>query len=210
MANVAHSSLADPDVHEPKGASTATSGQVYASNGAGSGAWKKLDNTNLGPLGNPFGSNLIQVTETQASGVTSSNATGGGLVTRTLNTVNLNQIAGASLSSNQITLPAGTYLGWFGAAPTQFTTGVQSDRQGKGWLYDVTHSAALVIGACSRVDTPSSMGFPTTLTGFGSFVLSGSSLVEFRHYSGIGYLENPASVVGISEIYSTVMIWRVA
>lgn len=34
-----HSTLSDPDIHEPKGASTATSGQVYIANGAGSGAW---------------------------------------------------------------------------------------------------------------------------------------------------------------------------
>lgn len=34
-----HSSLTDPNLHEPKGVSTATSGQVYVANGSGSGAW---------------------------------------------------------------------------------------------------------------------------------------------------------------------------
>ena len=34
-----HSALTDPNLHEPKGASTATSGSVYTSNGAGSGTW---------------------------------------------------------------------------------------------------------------------------------------------------------------------------
>lgn len=38
---VNHASLTDPELHEPKGASTASSGQVYAANGAGSGAWAK-------------------------------------------------------------------------------------------------------------------------------------------------------------------------
>lgn len=39
MATVQHSVLTDPNLHEPKGVSTAASGKVYASNGAGSGAW---------------------------------------------------------------------------------------------------------------------------------------------------------------------------
>ena len=34
-----HSTLTDPELHEPKGVSTATSGRVYVSNGAGSGSW---------------------------------------------------------------------------------------------------------------------------------------------------------------------------
>jgi hypothetical protein len=39
MADLQHSTLTDPDIHEPKGASTAVAGQVYEANGAGSGAW---------------------------------------------------------------------------------------------------------------------------------------------------------------------------
>lgn len=42
MANVNHSTLTDPYLHEPKGASTAVNGQVYVSNGAASGSWKYL------------------------------------------------------------------------------------------------------------------------------------------------------------------------
>lgn len=36
---VAHKDLIDPDIHEPKGASDATSGQIYVADGAGSGNW---------------------------------------------------------------------------------------------------------------------------------------------------------------------------
>jgi hypothetical protein len=39
MANVNHSALTDPYLHEPKGASTASAGEVYVADGAGSGAW---------------------------------------------------------------------------------------------------------------------------------------------------------------------------
>ena len=39
MANVNHSSLTDPYLHEPKGISSAGQGQVYVADGAGSGDW---------------------------------------------------------------------------------------------------------------------------------------------------------------------------
>lgn len=45
MANVQHSSLTDPNLHEPKGISTATSDQVYISNGSASGTWTNVNRT---------------------------------------------------------------------------------------------------------------------------------------------------------------------
>lgn len=47
---IEHVDIADGERHEPKGASTATVDQVYASDGAGSGTWRELpffDNTHL-------------------------------------------------------------------------------------------------------------------------------------------------------------------
>lgn len=42
MANVAHASLTGSNLHEPKGADTAAAGQVYISNGLGSGSWSTV------------------------------------------------------------------------------------------------------------------------------------------------------------------------
>lgn len=39
MANINHSSLSDPYLHEPKGVSSALAGQIYVADGAGSGVW---------------------------------------------------------------------------------------------------------------------------------------------------------------------------
>jgi hypothetical protein len=39
MANIQHAVLTDPQIHEPKGVSTAASGKVYRANGSGSGVW---------------------------------------------------------------------------------------------------------------------------------------------------------------------------
>lgn len=46
----AHNALTGSDLHEPKGASTATSGQVYVADGAGSGTWTTAFNLNKGCL----------------------------------------------------------------------------------------------------------------------------------------------------------------
>lgn len=43
MANVQHASLTDPELHEPKGVASATSGQVYVANGSGSGTWTEAE-----------------------------------------------------------------------------------------------------------------------------------------------------------------------
>ena len=42
MANVNHSSLTDPYLHEPKGISAAAANKVYVSDGAASGSWKTV------------------------------------------------------------------------------------------------------------------------------------------------------------------------
>lgn len=42
MPNVSHSSLTASNLHEPKGAASASSGQVYIADGAGSGSWRYL------------------------------------------------------------------------------------------------------------------------------------------------------------------------
>lgn len=45
MANVQHSSLSDPNLHEPKGISTAAGNTVYLANGSGSGTWTPVNRT---------------------------------------------------------------------------------------------------------------------------------------------------------------------
>jgi len=37
---IQHNIITDPDIHEPKGVASATSGKVYISNGSGSGTWE--------------------------------------------------------------------------------------------------------------------------------------------------------------------------
>ena len=41
MANITHSTMTDPYLHEPKGAAAASAGEVYVADGAGSGGWQR-------------------------------------------------------------------------------------------------------------------------------------------------------------------------
>lgn len=42
MANINHELIADPYIHEPKGAASATANKVYVATGTGTGTWKKI------------------------------------------------------------------------------------------------------------------------------------------------------------------------
>ena len=41
--SILHKNITDPDIHEPKGVSSAQAGTVYVANGGGSGSWKALE-----------------------------------------------------------------------------------------------------------------------------------------------------------------------
>lgn len=47
MPNVQHKDLPDSDLHEPKGVASATVGEVYVANGAGTGTWKGLTDSDM-------------------------------------------------------------------------------------------------------------------------------------------------------------------
>jgi hypothetical protein len=50
VANIQHSVLTDPNIHEPKGASSAAAGKVYVANGSGSGSWEYISGHAYGEL----------------------------------------------------------------------------------------------------------------------------------------------------------------
>lgn len=69
MANVQHSSLTDPNLHEPKGISTAAANTVYLANGSGSGVYtnvNRLPGTGWGQYSNAVyvGTNALAISTT--------------------------------------------------------------------------------------------------------------------------------------------------
>jgi hypothetical protein len=101
MATVQHSALTDPNLHEPKGVSTAASGKVYIANGSGSGVWQY-------PAGHAYGDMYITASSTAQTLAASSakaklNPTGAW-------TANGNQAVTMDAANGQITvLQAGVY-----------------------------------------------------------------------------------------------------
>ena len=66
MATVQHSALTDPNIHEPKGITTAQEGQVYVADGSNSGDW-------LFPSGHAYGELYIAAGATSQTLPSSSN-----------------------------------------------------------------------------------------------------------------------------------------
>jgi len=114
---------------------------------------------------------FLHVRDEKASGTHGGGSTAGSYLSRTLGTVVTNTIAGASLASNQITLPAGTYD--FEAFVPGFGCGGF-----KAKLYNVTDGADVLIGSTAVAEA-------TYLTAdrsriFGRFTLAATKSLDIR------------------------------
>ncbi len=160
-----------------------------------SGGVKLPDATTLKSTGE-----LLMVDE-KANNTNGGTFTSGSWQTRVINTTRFNTIPGASLASNQITLPAGTYY-----VRATAPTGEPSVWEHKAILYNVTGTANLVIGTTGQ-DAAGTASFVE-----GQFTLGSTSAVELRHRclntvttTGFGY----AAGFGVVEVYSTVYIKKI-
>jgi len=151
-----------------------------------------------------FSANLLHVCDIKPSGTDGGTFTGGADRTRTLNTTKTNEISGASLAANQITLPAGTYH-ISAKAPAHRVTGHQA------WLYDTTGATTIISGR----STWASSGYDGHTDSLieGRFTLGVSSVLEIRHRSiisrstdGFGFAAGYAS----EERYTDVLIWKIS
>jgi hypothetical protein len=151
-----------------------------------------------------FGNELIHVREEQTAGTAGGTFTSGSMQTRTLNTVVTNQITGASVATNQITLPAGSYIA-IASAPAFRVVGHIAQ------LYDTTGTAVLETGTSenSRNGTDT---VPTRSWVHARFTLSVESDIELQHRAnttrstdGFGI----AASVSTTEVFGEVMIWKV-
>jgi hypothetical protein len=148
-----------------------------------------------------FESAFFYAVDEKTSGSLSGTSGNADYVVRNLNTVKINQIAGASLGSNRVTLPAGTYL-FDALAPSYLSRGQRLS------LYNVTDSSYDISGLSSYSGGSS---IPAFL--FGKLTISATKVFEFRHYTDFERLNNglgKASGDSEPEIYTTVKIWKVA
>lgn len=158
-----------------------------------------------GSSSNTFGNALFWARDEKTQG-TAGGAAVIGANDRTLNTVKINEIAGASISSSVITLPAGTYY-IDASAPAYSVDGH------KVAIIDSSTLAVLLEGPsyfCYSVATADVVRAEVV----GRLVVpSGGVSVRLRHYvntakavNGLGVQLNRA---GLIEVYSDIKIWSV-
>ena len=152
--------------------------------------------------GGKFESQLLHVRDEKSSGTQGGTFTSGSFQTRTLNTSLTNEISGASLASNQITLPSGTYF-IYASAPAYTVA------RHKLKLRNITDSSDTLIGSTAL------MSADALVSSFviGRFTIASQKTFELQHRC-----ENTNSTLGfgvssdfsVVEVYADVQIWKVA
>jgi hypothetical protein len=151
------------------------------------------------------GGGLLYVRHEESSGTNCGTGTASAWNIRTLNTVMVNSIPGASLASNRVTLPTGTYR--ISAVAPAYRTFKTKTR----WR-NVTDGATVIVGenANSLNVDGSSTAHPTL---WGRFTIADSKEFEFQQYftsngSGTACLCGCAVASGEPEVYAQVWIER--
>ena len=152
--------------------------------------------------GGKFESALLHVRDEKSQGTAGGASSTGSFLTRTLNTSVTNEISGASLASNQITLPSGTYY-IFASVPA-----FGADEH-KVKLVNITDSSDTIIGTQEYCNggTASNRGFIV-----GRFTIASSKAFEIKQRFSIGRATNGFGVNATfgTEVYTDVQIWKVA
>lgn len=151
----------------------------------------------------------IYVRDEKASGTSGGVFTGGGWRTRTLNTKVVDTASIATLSINQLTLPAGTYR-FRARAPVSVSVGTHKAR-----LYNATDAVVLGYGNSGNNGTYTSTIELNTgdATVMGRFTLSGPKAIELQHYcqntnafgDGFGL---QSTIAGAVEVYAELELWK--
>lgn len=202
MANSQHRSLTGASLHEPKGVESAAANRVYLSNGAASGSWTTIPNAALDSSAKAFQAQLLHVRYEVANNTAAGGINNGAWQTRLINTVVTNEISGASLAANQVTLPAGTFYVQ-ATAPSYNATGVNRVR-----LQNVTDAATLLLGP--TVACPAATQVNAEVKG--RFTLAAGKTLELQHQVTTTVAVNGAGIqanFGANEVYAEVLIWKV-
>jgi hypothetical protein len=142
-------------------------------------------------------SDYILIRDEKSSGTTGGTFTTGAWQTRDLNTEVTDAGGHASISSNQITLAAGTYQ-------CRIACPAYAVNTNQARLYDITNSAELVLGQ----NTYGTTGNGSTALVVGEFTLAGSTVVEVQHRCSYTGSYGVAGSWG-TEVYTVAEFWKV-
>lgn len=142
--------------------------------------------------------------EDQKAAGTNGGAGSTSYATRTLNTEVYNGITGVSLSSNQVSLPAGTYL-------IEATAPALRVNNHKCRIYNASTAAAIAYGTsefCAVGSGPIVVNRSTVVT---RLTVASTTLIELQHRldtaTNNADYGTAANMTGV-EVYSTMKIWR--
>lgn len=147
---------------------------------------------------------LLHVQDQKSSGTDGGSFTQGDWRTRTLNTVVTNEISGASLGSNQITLPAGT----FDIEARAIALGTGSSIQAR--IFNVSDASEIVVGLTDRTGSGAVV---TDIQSYvsGRFTLATSKVITLQHR--ISVTQNTTGFglgAGFgTEVFADVKIWTI-
>jgi hypothetical protein len=166
------------------------------------------DNTFAAASG-AFESALVHIQDQKSAGTNGGSAGDNATVTRDLNTVLTNEVTGASLGSNQVTLPSGTYY-INGSAPASHCNSHQV------FWYNVTDSSEVLTGKNTYNSTAGDAESTTHSFVNGRFTIAAQKVFELRHRVnsqsdniGLGR-EYGGSNSPPHETYGEVIIWKTA
>ena len=151
-----------------------------------------------------FESQLLHVRDEKSASSDGGGTTGGSVMTRDLNTVVTNEITGASLGSNQITLPSGTYY------IEAYAPGYACNKH-RLFLYNTTDSSYTIMGSTGYARTTNAHQTESKL--MGRFTIAAQKVFDLRQYfgstqsgSGMGVSEDQSR----TEYYANAQIWKVS
>ena len=191
---------------------TTAAGDVAVMVSEGSGNWRCLHYQKASGVAvavaavatDPFAGQLLHVRDEKAANTSGGTFTQAAWRTRVLNTSKTNEISGASLASNQITLPAGTYF--IDAVAPGYYVG-----RHKAKLYNITDSADVILGS-SEMCANGVADMTTHSFVKGRFTIAAQKVFEIQHYctvtnaDGFGLPTN----IAVVESYAEVLIWKAA
>jgi hypothetical protein len=152
-----------------------------------------------------FANNYLSIEDRKAANTAAGTATAATWTTRDLNSVRVNRITGASLASNQVTLPAGTYR--FEARAPAIGVGAHQVR-----LRNITDSADVEIGS-SSFSISTALNAQTDSVISGEFTITAAKAFEIQHNVAVTRATNglgAAANLGTTEIYTQAKFWRLA
>lgn len=147
----------------------------------------------------------ILITDTKSANTAGGTFTSGSFATRTLNTEDSDAGGYATLSSNQVSLSAGTYR-------VRISAPAFAVDQHQAVLYNVTSAANQLIGAPSYSFQSGGSGVTVTNSVIvGRFTIAVTTVFEVRHRCATTKATNGLGVqanFGVNEIYTTFEAWR--